>query len=540
LTLDGFPTGNRPHKNSCASRPRSTKPRDRKQIDRKRVNTSHQHREHVRAPATLVNLADSLPSAPEAESALLSMVFSDGLMGSESSPSLTYAIGEGIGPKHFQNDSHRKIFQAQKALLLSKLPVETVAVWQQLETEFGSLDTELRTAVVKLSAAQVSSLHVKGVVEALLKAEAKRQQVRATINLLEALKTDDEDLQREARGSILDAGQGDRAGLPKIVSATDLVAKACPSPAVLVAGVLHRGAKAIIGGGSKSYKSWVLIDLALSVAAGAPFWGLSTSNGRVLYLNAEIPEPFFRGRMMAVAEAKALAPDLYGKNLDVWTLRGHAVDISRLAPHVLTQSAGRDYALIIVDPIYKLLGDRDENSAGDVADLLNQVERLAVKTGAAVVIAHHFAKGSASGKDSKDRVSGSGVWARDPDALLTLTPHETDSAFAIDFTLRNFSPRSPFVVRWEWPLMRLAADLDPGQLRQQPGRPKEHTIDSLMGLVPELGATYTELKSAAERSGMSDYTLKKLLRDACSEGRLQKGYGKYCRPIDRDEGGGLR
>jgi len=37
-----------------------------------------------------------------------------------------------------------------------------------------------------------------------------------------------------------------------------------------------------------------------------------------------------------------------------------------------------------LDPIYKLYGEADENSARDIAKLLNAVEGLAVRSGAAI------------------------------------------------------------------------------------------------------------------------------------------------------------
>jgi regulatory protein RepA len=72
---------------------------------------------------------------------------------------------------------------------------------------------------------------------------------------------------------------------------------------------------------------------------------------------------------------------------------------------------------VIIDPTYKLLGVADENSATDITALLN------ITTGAAVVLTGHFAKGNASTKETIDLISGSGVFARDPDSLVVFTRH---------------------------------------------------------------------------------------------------------------------
>ena len=129
-------------------------------------------------------------------------------------------------------------------------------------------------------------------------------------------------------------------------------------------------------------------------------------------------------------------------------LRGHATDFSALIPTILGRIRDTGYALILIDPIYKGLGSRNENDAGDIANLLNEVEQLAVKSGAAVVFGAHFSKGNQAGKESIDRIGGSGVFAREPDVILTMTPHEDEDAHVIDLTLRALPPVQPFVVRW--------------------------------------------------------------------------------------------
>lgn len=77
--------------------------------------------------------------------------------------------------------------------------------------------------------------------------------------------------------------------LPRIVPGHEFMAKTEAEPPQLVAGVLHQGAKMVLGGPSKARKSWSLIDLTLSVATGAAWWGFPTRRGRVLYLNFELP-----------------------------------------------------------------------------------------------------------------------------------------------------------------------------------------------------------------------------------------------------------
>ena len=90
-------------------------------------------------------------------------------------------------------------------------------------------------------------------------------------------------------------------------------------------------------------------------------------------------------------------------NLHLWNLRGHNSDISLLRPKLEEQLARYKFGLIILDPAYKVLGNRDENANGEIASLMNEFEAMAQKTGAAIVVAHHFAKGDSTAKSALDQ-----------------------------------------------------------------------------------------------------------------------------------------
>ena len=273
--------------------------------------------------------------------------------------------------------------------------------------------------------------------------------------------------------------------LPEIEDGAGLVAQEIALPPVLIDGLLHLGSKMVIGGGSKSFKTWTLLDLAISVATGENWWGKTTQPGRVLYVNLELARPHFALRLKTVLAKRGLV--LKPGEANVWNLRGYGADLTLLKPRMLDKINCGEYSLIILDPIYKCLGNRDENKAGDIATLMNELEALAVESGAAVAFGAHFSKGNQSGKDSIDRIGGSGVFARDPDAILVMTRHEQDDAYVIESTLRNFPPLQPFCVRWEYPLMVPAPELNPESLKQSSGRgPRVPTDEEFLGFfVPD-------------------------------------------------------
>jgi hypothetical protein len=231
---------------------------------------------------------------------------------------------------------------------------------------------------------------------------------------------------------------------------------------MLVHGLLHQGTKGILGGASKTGKTWMLMDLGISVASGTPFLSWPTTAGRVLFVNMEIQEAFLRSRFQAMFSARSIPPV---DGLDVLTLRGEETGAGELLRALETRLRGGRYALVIIDPIYKLMVGRSEVGGTGVGILCAQIERLVVSTGAAVVYAHHFPKGVHASKRSIDRLSGSGVFGRDADTVLTLTEHQVDDCYTVEATVRNLPSPTPLVVEWDFPRMTLRSDLEPEALR---------------------------------------------------------------------------
>ncbi|MFO0734142.1 MAG: hypothetical protein U0361_24895 [Nitrospiraceae bacterium] len=124
---------------------------------------------------------------------------------------------------------------------------------------------------------------------------------------------------------------------------------------------------------------------------------------------------------------------------------------------------------------------------------------------AAVAMAGHFAKGNAAAKETIDRISGSGVFAREPDSLITFTRHEEEGSFTIEFILRNLAPVDPFVVTWQWPLLGRGDGMDPTKLKQVGGRPPTHKPEDLLECLGDQRLTASQWKTiASEEYGISE------------------------------------
>lgn len=194
----------------------------------------------------------------------------------------------------------------------------------------------------------------------------------------------------------------------------------------LIHGVLRQGHKMLVAGPSKAGKSFLLIELCCAIAEGHQWTGFQCSQGKVLYINLELDRASCLHRFKDVYESHKWKPDNI-QNIDIWNLRGRSIPMDRLAPKLIRRAEKQNYIAIIIDPIYKVITG-DENSADQMANFCNQFDKVCTELNAAVIYCHHHSKGAQGGKKSMDRASGSGVFARDPDALLDLIELETTEA----------------------------------------------------------------------------------------------------------------
>lgn len=186
----------------------------------------------------------------------------------------------------------------------------------------------------------------------------------------------------------------------------------------LIENVLRQGHKMLIAGPSKAGKSFALIELCIAIAEGRRWFSWNCSQGRVLYVNLELDRASCLHRFKDVYEALGWSARNLS-NIDIWNLRGKSIPMDKLAPKLIRRAAKKNYMAIIIDPIYKVITG-DENSADQMANFCNQFDKVCTELGCAVIYCHHHSKGSQGGKRSMDRASGSGVFARDPDAMLDL------------------------------------------------------------------------------------------------------------------------
>jgi hypothetical protein len=423
-----------------------------------------------------------------------------------------------LNAEFFFVPAHRTIFTVIADLFDAHNGIDLITVTSALRERkllksVGDVAYVAQLATFVPTAANVAH-YIEGVRE---KYQQRQIIVAATEAVRRAYEPDSNDAvldELESRITSIRSLHGRNSGLPEIDDAAVEIAKPIVTPDDVIAGLLHRGEKMQLGGSSKAFKTWLMFDVAACVTTGTDWLGkFPTKRGRVLYLNFELPRAWCFKRIKAICDENQIK--LEKGYLQVWNLRGYACDMSTLLPRLLRRIKPGAFVLIIIDPIYKIYGEhRDENRAGDMASLHNQLELLAVKTGAAVLYGAHFSKGNQAAKDPLDRVGGSGVFGRDPDTALTFTKHEEEDCFTVTATFRTHPPIPEFVVRWQYPLMTVDSLLDPTRLKLHGSALKRYSVSDVMEHLTETMTTAKLKKTVLEETGMSDSTFYRLFREA--------------------------
>ena len=271
----------------------------------------------------------------------------------------------------------------------------------------------------------------------------------------------------------LDFVEGANDELPGLQNLQDQLLNLPSLPEELIEGVLRCGHKMLISGSSKAGKSFLLMELAVALSEGMTWLGFKCKKSRVLYVNLEIDAASFINRFAEIYKALKITPK-HSDDISIWNLRGHAVPLDKLVPKLIRRISNKQYDAVIIDPIYKVITG-DENNASEMGAFCNQFDKICNETGSAAIYCHHHSKGAQGSKRAMDRASGSGVFARDPDAQLDMiqldAPEEfianyadnlSDTAWKLECSLRefkNFKPRN-FWFKYPIHVLDTVGDLD--------------------------------------------------------------------------------
>ena len=260
---------------------------------------------------------------------------------------------------------------------------------------------------------------------------------------------------------------------PEDIPIDELVGRYPKLRPVLIHGFLRLGETMNIIAPPKTGKSWLVTDLALSVATGTPWFGFPCERGRVLIIDNELHPETSASRIPRIVEARGFEIGKVGKCISIVNQRGRLKTIEDIGSHV-ERYRSQGYKMIIIDAFYRAMPRGvDENDNGAIADVYNLLDRYAHEIGCAFVLIHHTSKGNQSQKSVTDVGSGAGSQSRAADTHLVLRRHREKDVVVMDSVVRSFPSVGPICLKWTWPLWNRADGLNPEDLDgKAEGRPQ--------------------------------------------------------------------
>ena len=291
----------------------------------------------------------------------------------------------------------------------------------------------------------------------------------------------------------------------------------------IIEGVLRAGETLNIVSASKIGKSWLALDLALSVVTGRPWLGtFDVDQGGVLIVDNELHPETLADRTPKVAAARGLDLDEFGDGLCVHTLRGQNVDLNQLENTFRKITPGR-FSVIVLDALYRLQpAGMDENGNNAMMLLYNKIDHYADITGAAFVVVHHATKGNQAGKSVTDVGSGGSAQSRATDSHFVLRDHEEEDVVVAESAVRSWPRMQPLCLRWTFPVWNPADGLDPKALRQPKPRQAlgtswtvEAFVEKFITAEPQEETAILSRVTVVTKGNLSRTTAKGLMAEAC-------------------------
>lgn len=191
--------------------------------------------------------------------------------------------------------------------------------------------------------------------------------------------------------------------------------RAAPPIEWLLPGFVHRSTVSLLTAQENSYKTFLALDLALSIVHGVPFHGRTVPSGDVVWLAGEGVSAL-RGRSAAWVQSH---PDAERVGELIVPEGPSSFMDHRDVTDLLVQLAEDDIrpVLVVVDTVSTVVAGEDQNATGPMTRVVEQAQRFVDTCGATCLLVHH------SPKERPTAVRGSGALQAGARSRMTMATH---------------------------------------------------------------------------------------------------------------------
>lgn len=280
----------------------------------------------------------------------------------------------------------------------------------------------------------------------------------------------------------------------KYYSAFELQHRNIPPIRWIVNGLIPQGLT-ILAGAPKAGKSWLALDLCISVARSDPFWGKDTTPtpGSVMYLALEDSDRRLKSRMQTVLEDRKVPENLY------FITEAPSINGGLVEQMQQLFDWKPDTSLVVIDTLGKIRqASKLDGYQKDYGEL-STLKQLADAQNCGIVVVHHLRK--MQGADPFDRISGTNGILGSADTAMVLMRERQNSEGRLHITGRDLEDAEmvlKFSDNCRWDL--ISEDAEGFDFKNDPLVKYVSQIDFFQGYADEIAIDF---KSFCRKEGLS-------------------------------------
>ncbi|MCL4485512.1 MAG: AAA family ATPase [Nitrospirae bacterium] len=350
-----------------------------------------------------IDVLRNLPANIAAEKSFLGSVFLDnGVLDREI-----------LTPEDFRLESHRRIYMAMLELWEGRIPIDPVILSDRLEKKDWGRHTGGFEYLDELSIIVPTAANASHYARILKEQTALRKAKILNAQHAQAIEEGNLDEVERITQKMAKREDSDETGFA-VIRPSVAFAKILPPPVYVLPSLRPRTVGLIVAQEGTG-KSFLALEIALAKATGHDMTGIGvTGPGGVVYFSKEDPPEIIEERLQAIGPLIS-SDEAFGRadNLEIVSLYGKPATLvsektmvnEKLVRQIIKTGSGKD--LLIFDTLRKL-HDLEENSSGEMKVLLEIFDRIALETGAAVLLIHHTNKSSNLNGQQGDQSSARG------------------------------------------------------------------------------------------------------------------------------------
>lgn len=370
-----------------------------------------------------------------------------------------------VSADDFENDTYRAIFEAAEAIHAEGGTIDPITIRDRAMRNGVVVpnDTMMQLIEITPTAANCAEYAIR------VADDSKKRKIRGLVSEIELdnFSTSDELLEHMQKGlERLCSGASNRKKGFSLISACDLQKANIPPVRFLVDELMPEGTNLIVAA-SKIGKSWMVLDMGLSIAAGTKFLGRKTHRCGVLYLALEDSSGRLQSRMNKVLQGATAPSGFY------FLTEAPDLDNGLLEQLEYTLTSNPEIKLIIIDTLQKIRGKALPRESSYEMDYrhMGAVKTFAEKHGVSVLFVHHTRKMKDDG-DPFNMISGTnGIMGAADTAWVIVKDRHAQNA-TLHITGRDVA-QEELVIHfdkensWKWQTVGAASQIHEQQQRTE-------------------------------------------------------------------------